>query len=128
MGNSTLDTLSKKVLTYMQKEPQNIYYFQFDLDQMANSLSADTEALRAAVRYLEENGFIKYQRTTSGHTLGFYLDHKGLHYEELSKIEKIDFLKKSVLVPILVTMATNGIIALLKWLLPLIQGLLSHTP
>lgn len=127
-----LDDLSKRILKYMKTDSDNHsqknYDFDADLEKMAQAVSAEKEAVRAAVRYLEENGYIKYLRTNSGYNIAFYLDHKGLHYDELRDLEQKEFLKKSVIVPILVTLVTNGIIALSKWLLPLIRELLSRTP
>ena len=67
-----LDDLSKRILKYMKTDSDNHsqknYDFDADLEKMAQAVSAEKEAVRAAVRYLEENGYIKYLRTNSGYT------------------------------------------------------------
>lgn len=127
-----LDDLSKKILKFMQTDseaPSQRYYdFDDDLDKMAAALSSDTESVRASVRYLEENGYIKYQHTTSGHVIRFYLDHKGLHSSEFNRIEFIAFLKKSVLTPIIVAALTSILtVNLWPWIVTLLKTMLSQT-
>lgn len=106
-----LDKLSKKILKHLQtasSHPSDTYYdFDDDLDAIATSISSDSESVRAAVRFLNAQGFIKYGYTQSGRTYCFYLDHKGLHQKELNRIAVKEFLMKSILTPIVVAFLTT---------------------
>lgn len=106
-----LDKLSKKILKHMQtasSHPSDTYYdFDDDLDTIATSVSSDSESVRAAVRFLNDQGYIKYGYTQSGHLYCFYLDHKGLHQKELDWIAWKSFLMKSILTPIVVAFLTT---------------------
>lgn len=107
-----LDKLSKKILNYMQtasSSPSDTYYdFDEDLDAIASAVSTDGESARAAVRYLQELGYIKFAYNRSGDiAIRFYLDHKGLHYREFRWIATKEFWKRSVLTPIIVTVLTT---------------------
>ena len=50
----------------------------------------------------------------------------GKNYKEKRSLDRKELLFKSVLIPVFVTLATNGILAALKWLWPHIQVLLFH--
>lgn len=93
-----LDRLSRKILKYMNKaseKPSECYYtFDDGIDRMAAALNSDSETIRADVRYLEEQGYIKYGRSQSGMVINFYLDHKGLHWEEFRREEIIKYLEE----------------------------------
>lgn len=87
-----LDKLSRQILDYMtsEKNKHNTDFFDFDedLDKMASALNSDSETIRAAIRYLEDNNFVKYAYSNPGHyVLRFYLDHNGLHYKEFAHLE-----------------------------------------
>ena len=111
-----LDKLSKEILKYMQtasSHPSDTYYnFDDDLDTIATSVSSDSESVRAAVRFLHEQEYIKYGHTQSGKVYRFYLDHKGLHQKEFVWITLGNFLMRSILTPILVTILTNLVLNL----------------
>lgn len=106
-----LDKLSKKILKYMQTastNPSESYYdFDDDLDDIAASVSSDSESVRAAIRFLKDREYIKYGYTQSGRLYCFYLDHKGLHQKEFSWIGIKGFLMKSILTPIVVAFLTT---------------------
>ena len=51
----------------------------------------------------------------------------GKNYKKKLSSERKELLFKSVLIPVAVTLATNGILAALKWLWPRIQELLANT-
>lgn len=86
-----LDKLSKKILKHMiagaESPSEKLYNFGDDLQNMALNLSSDSETVRAAIRFLEQNEYLKFARTSSGNTIGFYLDHKGLHWKEFRRGE-----------------------------------------
>lgn len=124
-----LDSLSKKILKYMQTHSDNpsqrYYDFDEDLEEIATAVSSDKESVRTAVRYLEENGYIKYIHTKHGTTIGFYLDHKGLRLDEFNRLETLSFLKRSVITPIIVSVLTSILtLKLWPWILQLLRTLL----
>lgn len=90
-----MDSLSKKLLNHMNKStnhPSTTYYdFGEDLDSLADTLGTDSESLRAAVRYLESNGYIAFMRTQHGAAMSFYLDHRGLHWKEFRREEILQY-------------------------------------
>lgn len=116
-----LDRLSKKILYYMQtssENPSDAYYdFDEDLDEIAERIASDSESVRAAVRYLEENEYIKFGHTSSGYTTCFYLDHRGLHWKEFRKQEIIKYLEdKWIDFFALVVAFAALVISVLTWL------------
>ena len=86
-----LDKLSKKILQYMNEQPQpsDVYYnFDEDLDEVAEAVASDSESVRSAVRYLHERKLIKFAYYNDSDIAAcFYLDHKGLHYKEFNQLE-----------------------------------------
>lgn len=92
-----LDTLSQKILIELNR-PENaadlVHDFSEDLSALAKTLRTDNETVRAAVRYLHELNYLKYQVSSSQHVTGFYLDHKGLHWREFRRHEIIKYLEE----------------------------------
>lgn len=86
-----LDKLSKKILQYMNEQPQpsdTYYNFDEDLDEVAEAVASDSESVRSAVRYLHERKLIEFAYYNDSDIAAcFYLDHKGLHYEEFNQLE-----------------------------------------
>lgn len=94
-GKIMLDKLSKKIVQHMNtaESPSDTYYdFMDDLDEIAENTHSDSESVRAAVRYLEEQGYIKYSYTQNGIAFQFYLDHKGLHWKYFRRKEILDYI------------------------------------
>lgn len=90
-----LDALSKKIIIYMNHTdcPSDTYFdFSEDLDLMAKKVQSDSESVRAAVRYLEELGYIKYSYSHGELAYQFYLDHKGLHWKYFRRKEIMDYI------------------------------------
>ena len=91
-----MDRLSKRLLSYLNSadQPSAKYHdFVSDIDKIANALETDTETLRAAVRYLESDGYLKYLCNNTGdYVMAFYLDHKGLHWKEFRREEILRYL------------------------------------
>lgn len=106
-----LDKLSREILKHMNSasQPSDTYYdFDEDLDAIASAVSTDSESARAAVRYLQEQGYIKYAYYNNSDMVSrFCLDHKGLHYMEFSWITRKEFWMQSILTPIIVTILTT---------------------
>ncbi len=114
-----MDKSSKVLLNHLIQQGgcEKMFFFN-ELDVLSSQLNLPTEDVRANIRYLHDNGYIDYQKTKTGHTLTFSLSHKGLKYKDF-KIEAIkDFLLKSVVVPIFVSiitaLVTTGITLMLK--------------
>lgn len=119
-----LDKLSNQILDFMlsySDTPAKICYnFQEDLDDMAKAFSSDRETVSAALLYLRDSGYIKYEYS-HGVLICFYLDHKGLHKREMDKKRRLDFIKRNILTPILVSFLTAALTtslwpSLLHWL------------
>lgn len=89
-----------------------------DLVDAAHASPADTIS---AVNYLEQNGSVQY-RSLNDHGrrlhIAFRLTHEGLHYGSIHREQTVNELKKSILVPILVTILTNLVISGAKWVWP----------
>lgn len=91
-----MDRTSKKLLKYLSQEsPSEKREFDFtdDLAEIACAIHSDVETVRAAVRYLEAIGYLKFLSTPKGHTTGFYLDHKGLHWKEFRRQEILHYIE-----------------------------------
>lgn len=90
----------------------------------------DTCHLR--LQELQNAHVINYEFKPDGITHVIVPSIEGVHFLEDFKAEKHSdtklFVRRSVIVPILVSLATNGAVFLAKWLLPLIGRLLTHTP
>lgn len=86
-----LDKLSRQILKHMNSvgQPSDTYYnFDEDLDEIAEAIESDSESVRSAVRYLHERKLIKFAYYNDSDVAAcFYLDHKGLHYEEFNRLE-----------------------------------------
>lgn len=92
-----MDRLSKQLLSYMNgngKTPSEQFYdFDADLDRIAEKLGSDSETIRAAVRYLESEKYLKFAYANgSDIAMYFYLDHKGLHWKEFRREEILRYL------------------------------------
>lgn len=116
------DRLSKKILCYMNEGERAYRLFDFgdDLEEMAKDLSCHVEKARANIRYLQEHGYITYNGT-SGSARWFSLDHKGLHWKEFRRLERIDYLQEKwidflAMLFALMALALSIITSLQNWL------------
>lgn len=100
-----IDKLSRSIVKYMQTSTdtpsKTVYNFSDDLDQIAEALSTDSESIRLAITYLESKNYVEIN------SFVFYLSHRGIHASEIAWLDFLDFLKKSILVPILVAFITS---------------------
>lgn len=69
--------------------------------------------------YLQDEGFVNLDP----HDPYIVLTYKALYYEKLRRSEIIEYIKKSVLVPIFLTLATNFILFLIR-----LAGIIDITP
>ena len=91
-----LDKLSKDILRYMT-EKENChkeYNFGTDIEEIAEALVSDEDAVRNAVRFLKDTGYIQYVGLINGNFLWFKLGHKGLHWKEYRRMEILQYLKE----------------------------------
>jgi len=72
----------------------------------------------ACVRELEKRGYIRYGTDQHGNVVGFELEAKGYHARYYHWAAVRDFLVKSVLVPIIVSVITTILVALVSGWLP----------
>ena len=111
-----MDKTSKKILDYMISQNKGCSFvcnFQDDLDNMAGKIQIPVEDVRAAVRYLEDEKYVRYSKTSSGRVFGFYLEHKGLHYKDFQRTENITHIINSAVIPFIVAVATALVTSLL---------------
>lgn len=80
------------------------------------------------LKVLKSMGYVDLRITSDGTEFKIYLTDKGRCYFETSSDSKRDFWRKSVITPILISLATNLLIYGLKLFFPLIQEWLNHTP
>ena len=100
------------------------------IELLPNETGLHYSELDAACRNLNELGYIQsFMRSGSqDRAASFYLTHNGLHYFEYKRKNIFYLCLKSVWMPLTVSLLTNIIISVSKWLLPLIQQWLTHTP
>jgi len=68
-------------------------YFFSDLDTHAQNVNMNTESLRATVRYLNETGYIDYQKSSkSDRNVSFSLSHKGENWKYFRKKEILNYI------------------------------------
>lgn len=96
---------------------QRRYDFQDDLDAMANDLHTGSETLRAAIRFLESQEYVKFIRDQHGHVRQFALDHKGLHWKEFHRSEIVEYFREkwidflallAAIAALLISLSQNG--------------------
>lgn len=139
-----MDSISKKIIRELQQrgsEKQSGNYTCSFSDQFArlcdtsifelsSSIGVPVEDVRSAVNYLVDEDYLKYFTFRSGFgdlkNIGFQLSHKGKNLKEFNREKRRELLLKSVLLPIAVTLLTNGAISAIKWLFPQILQWLSN--
>ena len=116
----TTDKTSKKVLEGMHHDgpPEQ---FAFWLFSDAMRLEADTcglsiEDFSNAINHLIAEGWAEYVFTQNGYRSGVKLTHKGVHYKEFMREERI----KKFLIPVIVSAVTSLLVDGIRALLPLI--------
>ena len=69
------------------------FIFFSDLDTHAQNLNMNTESLRATIRYLNETGYIDYQKSNkSDRNISFSLSHKGENWKYFRKKEILNYI------------------------------------
>ena len=120
-----MDKISKKILKHMnnaEPDPANKFYsWGADLDDLASSIGETEEATRAAIRHLEEEKYIIYCKNQNGRSIGFSLDHNGLHYKEHNRKRSAEKRRDSIWIPLLVSFLSGVLLdravqALSSWI------------
>ena len=97
-----MDKTSKKILQTLIAGGKGTQYIcayssnwiglcDITIDDLAKSVSMPTEDLRAASRFLVENGYLEYQKTGDRKT-GFHLSYKGLNWKYYRRKEILKYI------------------------------------
>lgn len=120
-----MDRTSKKVLERMHQDgsPEQFAFWLFDdaIRLEAEACGLSTEDFANAVNHLIAEGWAEYVFTRDGYRSGVKLTHKGVHYKEFEKSERV----KTIWIPIGISVATAIITSIVTSLLTLMsQGML----
>lgn len=120
-----MDKKSEKVLNYLcaEKEYKEFFYgianMTNDVGEISIRLEMSPEECKAAIDFLETIGYVLFKCDSAGNITSFQLTHIGMNYKVFKRIETIDFVKKSIIVPIAVAfitaILTTGALWLLGW-------------
>lgn len=94
-------------------------YAAVGIDDICKKTGASKEELSRAVSFMVKSGLAEYTTLKSSLgpvTTGFVLTHEGLNWKEILRNERNEFLLKSVLVPIIVSVLTSAVISLCSYL------------
>lgn len=114
-----LNRSSKRVLKGIIHSKPTLQGIGYDLYKLEKPNKMDDNEFIENIRYLERVGAIQFSKP--GNPGAFLLTTEGKHYFEFKWIEFRQFLVKSILVPIFVSLLTTGA-------LYLIESLLSRSP
>lgn len=102
-----MDSVSRKILDKLISSGKGTNYIcsfsgssigpsSTNIVEFSESLNMDVEDLRAAVRYLEDAGYLEYQMMTTAKRgripAGFHLSHKGLNWRYFWRKEILDYI------------------------------------
>ena len=128
-----MDKTSEKVLTFLcfHKDYEKYAFFfnngTFELS--AKLLNMSENDLKECLNYLCENKYIQYVYLQN-RPVGLLLKHKGKHFREFNRISTIQFIFKSIIVPVIVSVSTTLVTSIAihgsEHLLSLIQELLKN--
>lgn len=103
-----MDKLSKKILDYMvhssDKPTEKIYWFGGDTpaaETISNAVKYPEAEVDSSIRYLIDLGYL------DAHDYYFTMNYRGLKYRHFLREARLDFWKRSILTPILVSFATT---------------------
>lgn len=103
-----MDKTSKRIMIELVKySEESLAYCISDKSykKICESVSlAEKEFLRC-IEYLESDKYLSIVHDLSNEQVGIVMLHKGIHFKEFSREETFDFIKKSIIVPIFVSLA-----------------------
>lgn len=123
-----MDRTSKQVLRYIHSygdaDNYAIRYMDDGLGEEAKKCGMPRNQFGNAIAYLVASGYMEHIYTAGGKKIGVKLTHKGVHYQEFRRRERIKFVVTSILIPALVAfitaiitaLITSGWPALLQWI------------
>lgn len=102
-----LDLTSIKVLKAMSTHPGRLPSINvYDPEMVAEWCNTkDEEGIERTLQHLCKQGYVD-TFGEQGYVCGYVLAHMGLHYKEFIRLEIWEFVAKSILIPILVALAT----------------------
>lgn len=110
-----MDKTAKKVVEYIKSQPDQTYHAN-----RRYTGEIPFPVFQGALVYLEALGIVEIKRVSGG-IVSAGLTHYGRFYREIIWSERIDFFKRSILCPVVVTILTEAVIhglpRLLEWLL-----------
>lgn len=121
-----MDKLSKNIMKFMRKKGDNTEfscsisddwdeYADVAFHELVDSVKDDPSNISSAISVLIDDEWLEY-RTMGNSPIGIYMTHKGLHQKEYERMAWIDFILKSVFVPVLVSILTSAIVSVIGYL------------
>ena len=104
-----MDKTSKKLMDYILKNndiEELTYAFVNDKDkEIGDAIGIDIQQVKRCISYLVKQGYLQYTFTKDT-TTGFIPTHVGYHYKEFTFRNFIKAFTKTVVVPVLISIAT----------------------
>lgn len=116
-----VDRSCRSVLSFIKRQSPKFdgyWLFLYFYPDCSSGTGLSEHHVMACVRELEKRGYIRYGMDQHGNIVGFELEAKGYHARYYHWAAVRDFLTKSVLVPIIVTLLTLIVTNLAKSSLP----------
>ena len=121
-----LDKLSRKILKYMRENPDvGEVNYNRGIFAIADGILEEPRQVRAAVGFLESNGFINRIRGGENRVIGFRLSHIGLHSDEFEHL-KASEKRKAWIMGVISTVITELVIAGIMYGISLLTTALSQ--
>lgn len=101
-----LDKESVNLLKVMQAAPGDVSDNIFSYELLERLTGMQHQDVVICAKYLQEQGFVKYSHYEPGHLIaGVHLTQVGKHYSEYRLLQRRDFWLRSVIVPIVCSVA-----------------------
>lgn len=107
-----LTRYERKLLKYCSKFKDEYLYESYKFESCFFK-SCPRNEVKEVCASLKEKGYIEEMNTNMVGDVQFFLSHKGRHYKEVSFLEIKEFLTKSIITPIIVSLITSLITILL---------------
>lgn len=122
-----MDKLSRKILKFMRNHGKDTSFtcplddgWDFEYENMCafadlvQALQDSEPNILSSIKWLSDNGWVEIETlhsSTGDIPVAFRLSHKGIHQKEFNRMARIEFWKKSILTPIIVSLATSVIVS-----------------
>ncbi|MGL6186099.1 MAG: hypothetical protein ACRC1T_12050 [Clostridium chrysemydis] len=104
---------SKKLLDAVNKLHNNGIQYP-NMKDLQTVLTLPKDEIMSTALYLQQIGYIHVDFGKGDTILLIESKHKGNHYKELIHIERMNFIKRSIIVPILVSLVASTLFWLIK--------------